>query len=121
MDWVREAYAAFNRRDWDRLAEFLAPDIDFRTTVEATQGREGVEAWVRQADELMDEFHIEVEDTVEAGDRVVVLVHETARARGSGLDMDMRIAHVWTLREGRAVALEAFTDQAEALAAVGAG
>jgi ketosteroid isomerase-like protein len=51
---------------------------------------------------------------------VVVLVHETARAKGSGLDMDMRIAHVWTLREGRAVALQAYVDRAEALAALGA-
>jgi uncharacterized protein len=119
-EWVRRAYDSFNRRDWDRLDDLLAPDIEFQTMVESAQGAQAVAEWIRQADELMTDFRIEVEDVIEAGDRVVVLVQETARAKGSGLDMDMRVAHVWTLRDGRAVALRGYADQAEALEAVGA-
>jgi len=119
-EWVRRAYEAFNRRDNDALAGLMDPDIEFRTTVETAHGRAGVEEWVRQVDELFDDFQIEIEETLEAGDRVVVLVHEHARAKGSGLDVDMRIGHVWTLRDGRAVAMHAYPTHAEARAAVGA-
>jgi ketosteroid isomerase-like protein len=119
-DWVRQAYEAFRRRDSDALGGLMDPDVEFRTTVETAHGLAGVEDWVRQMDELFDDFQIEVEETVEAGDRVVVLVHERARAKASGLDVDMRIGHVWTLRDGRAVAMRAYPTHAEALAAVGA-
>ena len=59
LEWVRRAYASFNRRDWDRLDELLAADIEFRTMVESAHGAQAVAAWIRQADELMDDFHIE--------------------------------------------------------------
>jgi ketosteroid isomerase-like protein len=118
-DWVSRAYGAFGRRDWDALGELLDPSIDFRTTVEATSGYAGVEDWIRQADELFEGFEIDVEEVIDAGDRVVVLVHERGTGRGSGVAIDHRLAHVWTLRDGRAVALESFTERDEALAAAG--
>jgi ketosteroid isomerase-like protein len=120
VEWVRRAYDAFARRDWDRIGELLDPDIDFRTTVEAASGRGGVEAWIRQADELIEDFTIEVEEVVEAGDdRVVVLAYEHGRGRGSGVQIEQRLAHVWTIRDGRAVAVESFVEREAGLAAAG--
>ena len=120
VDWVRRAYDAFARRDWDRIGDLLDPDIDFRTTVEAAAGRAGVEAWIRQADDLIEDFVIEIEEVIEAGeDRVVVLVHEHGRGRGSQVRIEQHLAHVWTLRDGRAVALESFVEREEGLAAAG--
>jgi len=121
LDWVRRAYDAFNRRDWGAIDELLDPAVEWRTTVETFSGHEGVRTWVREADELFEDFAIEIEEVVEAEDRVVVLVHESARGRESGVAIEMRIAHVWTLRDGRAVAMHAYAGRAEALAAVGAG
>jgi ketosteroid isomerase-like protein len=119
-EWVRRAYEAFAQRDWSQLSDLLDPAIDFRTTVEAASGYAGVEDWIRQADDLFEGFEIQVEDVIEAGDRVVVLVHEHGRGRGSGVQIDHHLAHVWTLRDGRAVAMESFVDRDEALAAAGA-
>jgi ketosteroid isomerase-like protein len=120
VEWVRRAYDAFARRDWAEISELLDPDIDFRTTVEAASGRDGVESWIRQADELIEDFVIEIEEIVEAGeDRVVVLVHEHGRGRGSQVGIEQHLAHVWTIRDGRAVAIEAFVDREDGLAAAG--
>jgi ketosteroid isomerase-like protein len=120
VEWVRRAYDAFARRDWGQIAELLAPDIDFRTTVEAASGRASVEAWIRQADDLIEDFVIEVEEVIEAGDdRVVVLAYEHGRGRGSQARIEQHLVHVWTLRDGRAVALESFVEREEGLAAAG--
>src|SRR3954453_18618391 len=98
IDWVRRAYDAFARRDWDRIGELLDPDIDFRTAVEAASGRAGVEAWIRQADGLLEDCTIEIEEVVEAGeDRVVVMAYEHGRGRGSQVRIEQRLAHVWTI------------------------
>jgi ketosteroid isomerase-like protein len=120
VEWVRRAYDAFARRDWEQISALLDPDIDFRTTVEAASGRAGVESWIRQADELIDDFVIEIEEVIEAADdRVVVLVHEHGRGRGSQVDIEQHLAHVWTIRDGRAVALQSFVEREDGLAAAG--
>jgi ketosteroid isomerase-like protein len=49
----------------------------------------------------------------------VVFIRARARGRGSGVETDNRIAHVWTFREDKAVRMDVFEEQAEALEAVG--
>jgi hypothetical protein len=50
-----------------------------------------------------------------------LLVHPDAYARGktSGVEVDMRHWHVWTLRDGKAVRWRVLSTRAEALEAVG--
>jgi hypothetical protein len=52
---------------------------------------------------------------------VVVLCRYTGRGKGSGLDVDTEGAHLWTMRDGRAVRLEVFSSRERALEAAGAG
>jgi ketosteroid isomerase-like protein len=35
------------------------------------------------------------------GDDVVVVIHETARMRGSEVTLERQLAHVWTVRDGK--------------------
>ena len=55
------------------------------------------------------------EDYIEHGDVVVVLTRYRGRGRGSGVDLDVEGAHVWKLRDGKAVRLEVFADRQRAL------
>jgi ketosteroid isomerase-like protein len=48
-----------------------------------------------------------------------VWVRFSGHEAGSGLPIDMELAHVLTLEDGRVRRLEEFTDRAEALKAVG--
>jgi hypothetical protein len=51
--------------------------------------------------------------------RLGTLAVESGRGRGSGAEVQSaRTAHVWTLRDGKAVRLDLFNDRGEALKAV---
>jgi ketosteroid isomerase-like protein len=119
VEIVRRAYEAFNRRDIAALSTLVDPEIDFRSTVESHRGMEGVADFVRSADETLDGFTAVPTEIIDAGKQVVVVVHERGRGKGSGIEVDHRFAHVWTIRDGRAVAFHAFTKRTEALEAVG--
>ena len=53
------------------------------------------------------------------GGRVLVLLTARGRGKGSSVDVQARWAQLWTFHEGKAIRLEGFVDQAEALKAAG--
>jgi ketosteroid isomerase-like protein len=55
----------------------------------------------------------------DGGDRVVVSVRHRGRGKISGVETDQAFAMLWTLRDGRAVRMEAYPTHAEALDATG--
>jgi ketosteroid isomerase-like protein len=58
-------------------------------------------------------------EIIDAGDQLVVFVHEVARGRESGIVLETDIVTVRTLRRGRVVRVRSFMDRSEALEAVG--
>jgi ketosteroid isomerase-like protein len=119
-DLVRGLYEAVNRRDLDAAVSDLSEDFELVTTVETHRGREGVRDWVRLAESVLDDFHIALEEVLEVGPgSVLVLVHDTARGRGSGVAVEHRFGHLWTIRDGRAQRLRAYADRADARHAAG--
>jgi ketosteroid isomerase-like protein len=47
------------------------------------------------------DYRGEIVETVDAGDDVVVIIHEAARMRDSDAVLERDVAHVWTFREGK--------------------
>ncbi len=119
VEVVRQAYEAFNRRDLSAMLERIHPDVELQTTVETHRGHTGVADWVRAADQVFDSLAMTVEETIDLDDRVLAAVRERAGGKGSGIEIDQRFTHVWTLRAGRVVRLQAFTERSDALKAVG--
>src|SRR5262245_44225369 len=66
-----------------------------------------------------EELEVSAEEFIDAGDRVLVTEHHWGRGRGSGIGVDTRFYEVYTLREGRIVRMDQFTERAEALKAAG--
>jgi ketosteroid isomerase-like protein len=64
-------------------------------------------------------FRLRAEGFFAAGDRVVVPFRVHARGKESGVEVERRWAHMWTMRLGKAVRFEVCFDPAEALKAVG--
>ena len=56
---------------------------------------------------------------IEAGDLVIVFCHYSGRGKGSGVLIERHGAHVWRMRDGKAVKLEVFPTREAALAAAG--
>ena len=54
-----------------------------------------------------------------AGERVVAVMHQRGRSKGTGVQVDMLFAQVWTLRGGEWIRMDMYSDPSEALKAVG--
>jgi hypothetical protein len=70
---------------------------------------------------IWEDYSIEIDAYVDAGDRVVVLAHDRGRGRGSGAEVDEPLGQVWTLRALRVVRVDMFRTHQEALEAAGLG
>jgi ketosteroid isomerase-like protein len=91
----------------------------------APTGRIAVVKWFEDwLDQFDPGYRLDIEETHEAGDRVVVLATHRGRGRHSGVTVEQRAAHVYTLREGKVSRIEVWGDRdarAAALEAVGLG
>jgi ketosteroid isomerase-like protein len=66
-----------------------------------------------------EDYRVEIEDLVDAGDSVVVIQRETAVHKGSAVGIDRRTATVYTVQNGKAIGIDNYLEPAEALEAVG--
>jgi ketosteroid isomerase-like protein len=64
-------------------------------------------------------YRTEVEEAIDCGDRVLVLINNFGRLAGSAEEVKLVTATIWTIRDGRIARIEGYADPAEALKAVG--
>jgi ketosteroid isomerase-like protein len=64
-------------------------------------------------------YRTEVEDLLDAGDRVVALVRDYGRREPGAPEVEMIAAAVWTVRERKIARAEFYTHRSEALDSVG--
>jgi ketosteroid isomerase-like protein len=118
LETLRAGYDAFAGGDMSAVLALLEPGVEVAVHVgpdaDTYHGREGFLANLERMREVFDEFEIEPEEFVTVGDRVVVPFRVHGRGRGSGVYVEQRRAHLWTLHEGRAVRLDVFADPREA-------
>jgi uncharacterized protein len=124
VDRLRGGYEAFARRDLDAALEMMDPEIEAHDAPEVPdaavhRGREAVRRDWEQMFDLFEDFTIDVEDLFDAGDELVVFLRLSGRGRESGAEVDARMAHIWTIREGRAIRLRQYLNRAAALEAAG--
>jgi ketosteroid isomerase-like protein len=124
VDRLRSGYAALSRGDYEAVRELLDPKILLRDRPEAPDARsyhgyEGMLVTLRDTSESFEDFRLDPQQFFEHADKVVVILSMTGRGRTSGVPVEERIAHLWTLRDGLAIELRAFTDPADALEVAG--
>ncbi len=84
-----------------------------------TQGHEAVRASLAHWKAEWEDYELVPEEFVDMGDRVVATVLLGGRGRGSGVEVDARFYDVYTVRDGKIVRMDQFTDRSEALEAAG--
>jgi len=82
------------------------------------RGRAGLKRWIDSIREIWDEWRMEQERFVVAGDRVLVMIHIVARGHLSGVALDRETAHIWSSAEGLVTRCEVYFDRDEALKAI---
>jgi ketosteroid isomerase-like protein len=108
------------------LNDLLAPDFELLQassiidTAGVFEGPDAVRDVMGELEESFAELSVEAEELIEApSGQIVVLVHARGRGRASGIEIDDRIAHVWTFRDDKAIRNVVYEDRADALKAVG--
>jgi uncharacterized protein len=124
IDRLRAGYEALSSGDYESVRELIDPEIVLMDRPEVPDARtylgyEGMLSTLRDTSDSFEGFRLDPEQFFENGDRIVAVLSMTGRGRASGVPVEERIAHLWTLRDGLAVELQAFTDPADALEAAG--
>src|ERR1700756_2725686 len=83
------------------------------------EGPDGVTRFLDEWSGAFDDWTIEPEALHDGGEKVVSVCHQTARAKITGVPVDMRFAMVFTVRDGLETRMEMYADPAEAFTAVG--
>lgn len=111
--------------DPDAFFEILDPDVEWDVTDTSSpmagvyHGLEAVREFYRRWAGAFSDWNYEVERLIETGDQVVAFVREYGHGRGSGAEVEMRRANVWTFRDGKVVHYRSFSTREAALEAAG--
>jgi ketosteroid isomerase-like protein len=127
VELVRQVYEQWGRGNFRAGAELYDPNVLLVLRPEfgpAASGRycgpEEIAKYMR--DEFLAEWTgavIAGGEFLDAGDSVVVGVHQRATGRESGTPVEMRYFQVWTFRGGSVIRIESIMERADALEAVG--
>ena|SRR5436190_934393 len=66
-------------------------------------------------------YHVQVEEMIEVGDRVVVLVRDSARRHDMDVEVELISGSVWSFRDGKIARVEFHANRHELRAATGVG
>ncbi|HEY1360306.1 MAG TPA: nuclear transport factor 2 family protein [Thermoleophilaceae bacterium] len=123
VELVRTIYERFRARDNEAALALHHPDVEVHDRPETPDpqiyhGREGVLESLRVSDVTFDGLDLEPEEFIDAGDDAVVVVFRfRGTGRESGIPVDERLAHRWTVRDGLVVRMSVHSSREQALAA----
>jgi ketosteroid isomerase-like protein len=121
---ARRIVDAFNRRDLSLAAADLHPDVELDEWQEAPgartyRGAEGVQAALDSWFETWEWMRVEIQELREVGDRVLFTLHQRAKGRGSGIEIEITSWNVYSFRDGKVTRMQLFTSREPAFEAAG--
>ena len=124
---VKGFYCAMSGGDWSAARSFLDADIQWvEPNVPGlwfSGTHYGSDAVFKKIIDVVydkfENFHVRMKRVFAVGDHVVALGSFHGRGKTTGLKLDARVAHVWTLRDGKAIRFQAFHDTLEWQVALG--
>ena len=126
VELVSRYYAALNVAFSERTfrADFLDAEIEFDMSrrlldPEVFRGIDEVRRFIEDILASWEEYEVIPDEVLDAGEKVVALLVVRGQGTLSGAAVEVPVAHVLTLRDGKVLRIEYFGDRAEALKAVG--
>lgn len=126
VEAVRQGFEAFAEGGVETFLSLLHPEFELTTPPELAaepdtyRGAEGMRRYFDSFEEAMEDIRFVPDgEFIDAGDKVVVPVRLVARGRETGIEVEQRLVQVWTMREGKALRLDAYATLEEALQAAG--
>jgi ketosteroid isomerase-like protein len=123
VEIIRIAYEALNNGDIEGAMAALDEDAEWTEHSDIPEagvyrGREAIRAFLMQFLESWQQFHQETEELIAGESCVLIMLRSRQRGKGSGIDVEAKYAHLWTMKDGRGVRVDAYFDRNEALRAL---
>jgi ketosteroid isomerase-like protein len=124
VEFALAGYARFNAGEREAELWFFTPDAEYHVAREDPDSaiHRGIDAvrgqfarWV----EAYPDLTVEPLEAKGKGDKVFLWVRFSGHGEGSGVPVEMELAHVLTMRDGRVARTAEYYDRAEALEAAG--
>jgi uncharacterized protein len=124
VELVRAIYERFRAGDEEGALSLHDPEIEVLDRAEAPDpqvyhGHEGVLRSVGVSRATFEGLDIVPEEFLAKGDHVVVVFRFRGTGRESGIPVDEQLAHLWTVRGGKAVRMSVHSSGDDALRAAG--
>ena len=124
---TRNIFAIWNTREFEALIPLVADDVEWEPATMAAveggsyRGIEGLRQFFDEWDKAWTKWEVEPAEVQDLGDRVLVLGHVQAEARGSGLPLDQQVGYLFRFRDGLLAWGATFFDHDSARAAAREG
>ena len=124
VEIVRRIFDAWSSGDLVAARALLHPEIEWHDPPQqpgaaVRHGHAGVEESIRNWVSAWEEWHYELGEFIDAGERVLVIGRQSGRGKESRVAVTDDLFHLWTLSDGKAVEMRMFTHKPEALEAAG--
>src|SRR5918994_3091431 len=124
VETVRRGYELYAAGDLRGVAGLFSDEAELAdagglgVAGTAAGTRYGPEEFIQATEEALEAFEdyrVEAEEFIDAGEAVVVSVRISGRGRASGAELEMRLAHLWVLRNGKVIRGDVYRTIEEAL------
>jgi ketosteroid isomerase-like protein len=121
VEVVREAIDAFRRGEIEGLLALALEDFEVYLPPNLPNagryvGEDGFMVWLNQWLEAWEDFTVEIAEASPVGARhVVTVMHQSGRGKGSGIPVEMDLAYLWDVRDGKLAALQMYATREEAV------
>ena len=127
VEAFKRVFEAGDRRDFEAIVEALDPAVELHPAMsvllggEATvyRGHEGVREYLQERGEVFAEWHHEVSEIRDLGERVVAIGRVRAQGMESGAETVSPFGYLVEFKDGKAIRIWSYMKAEEALEAAG--
>lgn len=121
VETVRRMYAAFHGGDASAALDHFDGDVVLDATRRldggVARGRDALASTIVNWVGAFDDWHEHIEEIEEVGGRVLVVLTQHGRGKGSGIEIQTRYATLFEIGDGKIVRMTLYPDVEEARAA----
>jgi ketosteroid isomerase-like protein len=125
VNLARKGYEALASGDLDAVLALLDRDVSVEVHTgrpdlpEMLRGHKGFLDNLLGLTDVFEDIEIEPEEFIDLGEHLVVPIYTAGHGRASGIKVESRVVHIWTIRDGKATRFRVYGTRQEALEALG--
>ena len=123
VETARHCVTTFLAGDFEAAFALMDPEIEFDVSIrpegKAYRGYEGVIEAAQTWTDTWEDWTLEIEEMIDAGEQVIMVDRQSGRGRDSGIPLSQQTAWVFSFRGGRVVRMVWFPTRDAGLEAAG--